>query len=160
MPVMKRYFGLNAIPLNADLGKLVLRLALPFVMLRYHGWGKVTGWANEAAGTPNLFGIQGIKNEFNTFPDYIGITSQLSYIIVAWSETIGCVLVALGLFMRLQSFVLFAVMMVAWIFHHHLGFRAPHGGETAFLFAMGFLALFLLGPGRYSLDRKYGIGRS
>lgn len=156
---MKKYFGLNAIPLNADLGLLLLRLALPFVMLRYHGWGKVTGWANESAGLPNLLSVEGVKNEFHTFPDYIGITSELSYLIVAWSETFGCVLIALGLLMRLQSFVLFSVMMVAWIFHHHMGFRAPNGGETAFMFAASFLALFLLGPGKYSLDAKYGIGR-
>lgn len=157
---MKKYLGLDAIPLNADLGLLLYRVAFSFVMIRYHGWGKLTGWQDDSAGLPHLFGLAGAKVEFHTFPDYIGISSELSYLIVAWSETFGCILVALGLATRLQSFVLFAVMAVAWVFHHHMGFRAPHGGETAFLFAVAYLTLFLTGPGKYSLDRKWGVGRT
>ncbi|MCF3649265.1 DoxX family protein [Synoicihabitans lomoniglobus] len=157
---MKKYLGLNLIPLNADLGLLLYRVAFSFVMIRYHGWGKLTGWQDDSAGLPNWFSLAGAKAEFHTFPNYLGISSELSYVIVAWSETFGCILIALGLVTRLQSLVLFSVMMVAWIFHHHMGFRAPHGGETAFLFAFAYLTLFLAGPGKYSLDRKLGIGRS
>lgn len=158
--MLKKILGLSFLPLNADVGLLLFRITFPFVMLRYHGWGKLTGWADESAGLPNLFSLEGARNEFHTFPNYIGISSELSYVLVAWLETFGCISIALGLATRLQAFGLFIAMMVAWIFHHQMGFRAPHGGETAFLFAFGFLMLFLTGPGKYSLDRRYGIGRS
>ncbi len=154
---MKKLLGLSFLPLNTDVALLMLRLALPFVMIRYHGWGKLTGWRDEAAGLPNGFSLAGARKEFHSFPDLIGISSELSYVLVTWLETFGCIAIMLGLATRLHALGLSITMLVAWSLFHHFGFRAPHGGETAFLFAFGFLALFLAGPGKYSLDQRWGI---
>ena len=158
--MLKKIFGLSLLPLNTDAGLLVLRLTLPFVIIRYHGWGKLTGWKDEAAGLPNGFSLAEAKKEFHTFPDLVGISSEVSYVLVTWFETFGCIAIMLGLATRLHALGLSVVLVVAWSLFHQFGFRAPHGGETAFIFGFTFLALFLIGPGKYSLDHKYGIGRT
>lgn len=154
---MKKFLGLSFIPLNADLGLLLFRLALPFLMIRFHGWGKLAGWEDESIRLPRLFSLEGAAKEFHTFPNYVCIGSELSYVLVTWLETFGALCIMLGLFTRIQSFGLFFAMMVAFFFHHNASFN---GGETAFSFAFCYLLLFFAGPGRYSLDRKLGIGRT
>lgn len=154
---MKTILGLSFLPRAADLGLLILRLTLPWVMLRYHGWGKLTGWRDEPAGLPHWFSLAGARQELHTFPDYLGLSSEVSYVVVTGLETFGCLGIMLGLATRLQAGALTIVMLVAWSFHHHFGFRAPAGGETAFMFAVIYLLLFLTGPGKYSLDRRFGL---
>lgn len=154
---IKQYLGLSALPLNSNIGLLLFRIALPFLMVRYHGWGKLAGWANESTRSVNLFSLDGAIKEFHTFPNYIGISSELSYVLVAWLETFGAMAIVLGLFTRIQSLGLAFTMFVAFFFHHNGEFN---GGETAFSYGFCYLLLFFTGAGKYSLDRKFGIGRS
>lgn len=151
-----KFFSLSFIPLNADLGLLLFRIALPFLMIRYHGWGKLAGWKDESIRLPNFLSLDGAVKEFHTFPNYIGISSEVSYLLVTWLETFGSIAIMLGLFTRIQSAGLFIAMMVAFFFHHGANFN---GGETAFSYAFCYLLLFFTGPGKYSLDRKLGFGR-
>lgn len=154
---MKKFFGLSFLPLSPDLGLLAFRVVLSALVIRYHGWGKLTGWENEPLHLPNVFGFDGVRKEFHTFPNYIGISSELSYTLVTWFETFGCAMILLGIFTRLNSLGMFITLMVAWYFHHHQRFSGPGSGELPFAFAFGFLLLFLAGAGKYSLDRKFGI---
>lgn len=154
---MKKFLGLPFIPLNADLGLLALRVAVSCLMIRYHGWGKLTGWENEKIRLPNLFALDGFRKEFHTFPNYIGISSELSYLLVTWCETFGSMLIIAGLLTRLHSLGLFITMMVAWIFHHHMLLTGPGAGELPFSWAFVYLLLLLTGPGKYSLDRNLGL---
>ncbi len=154
---MKKFFGLPFLPRNADLGLLCLRLTLPVLMIRFHGWGKLAGWADEPMHLPNLFSLAGARKEFHTFPDYIGISSELSYLLVTWLETFGSIMIIAGLCTRLNSLGLFITMMVAWTFHHHMHFSGPNAGEMPFAYGFCYLLLFLAGPGKYSLDRRLGI---
>src|SRR5690606_1139058 len=154
--VMKKLLGLSFAPLNADLGLLLFRIALPFLMIRYHGWGKLAGWADESQRLPRLFSLEGARKELHTFPDYLGIGSEASYLLVTWLETFGALCIMAGLLARLHSLGLAVAMLVAFFFHHGASFN---GGETAFAYAFCYLLLFLAGPGRYSLDRRLGIGR-
>jgi putative oxidoreductase len=154
---MKKLFGLSFLPLNADLGLLLLRVAISFLMVRYHGWGKLTGWADEPTHTPNLFGLDGFWKEIHTFPNYIGIGSEVSYLLVVWFETFGSMLIALGLFTRIHALGLFCTMAVAWFFHHHMRLSGANAGEVPFAFAFCYLLLFLAGSGKFSLDRKLGL---
>jgi putative oxidoreductase len=154
---MKKFLGLGWIPLNADLGLLLLRVAVSWLMIRYHGWGKLTGWADEKVRLPNLFSLEGARKEFHTFPDYLGIGSELSYLLVTWCETFGSLAIMAGLLTRLHSFGLAITMAVAWGFHHHMRLTGPGAGELPFSWIFVYLLLALAGPGRFSLDRRWGL---
>ncbi len=154
---MKKLFGLSFLPLNADLGLLCFRAALAWVVIRYHGWGKLAGWQDEPRHLPNLFALDGVRKEFHTFPNYIGISSELSYTLVTWFETFGCMMIILGLFTRLNALGMFITLTVAFFFHHHMRLSGPNSGEVAFTYAFGFLLLFLAGGGKFSVDRKIGV---
>jgi len=154
---MKKFLALSILPLNADLGLLFLRVAVATLMIRFHGWGKLTGWADETMRVPNLFALDGLRKEFHTFPNYIGISSELSYILVTWFETFGAMMIIVGLFTRFNSLGLFITMMVAWGFHHGMRFSGPNAGEMPFAYAFCFLLLVFAGAGKYSLDRKFGF---
>ncbi len=154
---MKKLLGLSFLPLTPDLGLLALRVALSFLMIRYHGWGKLTGWADEKLRLPNLFSLAGAEKEFHTFPNYIGISSELSYVLVTWCETFGSMFIIAGLCTRLHSLGLFITMMVAWVFHHHMLLTGPGAGEVPFAYGFCYLLIFLAGPGKYSLDRRLGL---
>jgi len=154
---MKKFFGLTFVPLNADLGLLFLRIAFGWLVLRYHGWGKLAGWTDEPNHLPNLFALDGLRKELHTFPNYIGISSELSYLLVTWFETFGCVMIIAGLFTRLNALGMTITLMVAWYFHHHMRLSGPNSGEVAFAYGFAFCLLFLSGPGKYSIDRKFGV---
>ena len=154
---MKRFLGLSFLPRSPDLGLLFLRLTLPVLMIRYHGWGKLTGWADESMRVPNLFSLAGAEKEFHTFPDYIGISSELSYVLVTWLETFGSAMIIVGLCTRLNAFGVFITMMVAFFFHHQMRFSGSNAGEMAFAYGFVYLLLFWSGAGRFSLDRKLGL---
>lgn len=151
---MRKFFELSRIPLNADLGLLLFRVVLGTLVIRFHGWGKLTGWKDERAHLPNLFSLDGLRKEFHTFPNYIGISSELSYVLVTWFETFGCLMIILGFYTRFNALGMFITLMVAWIFHHQMAFSGSNSGETAFAYAFGFLLFFLAGPGKYSLDLR------
>lgn len=153
---MKKYLSLSFLPLKPDLGLLALRVTVSFLMIRYHGWGKLTGWADEKIRLPNLFALDGLRKEFHTFPNYIGISSELSYVLVTWCETFGSMFIMAGLLTRLHSLGLFITMTVAWTFHHQMRLTGPGSGELPFSWIFVYLLLFLAGPGKYSLDHRLG----
>jgi len=157
---MKKFLSLSWLPLAPDFGLLALRIAVSFLMIRYHGWGKLAGWADESIRLPNLFSLAGVQKEFHTFPNYIGLGSEVSYVLVTWCETFGSLAIIAGLLTRLHSLGLCITMTVAWIFHHHLKLTGAGSGELPFSWAFVYLLLFLTGAGKYSLDAKFGWGRS
>lgn len=154
---MKKLLGLSFVRAFPDLGLLLFRVVLAGIVLRYHGWGKLAGWQDEPMHLPDLFSLDGFRKEFHTFPDYIHISSELSYLLVTWFETFGSMMIIAGLFTRLNALGMVITLMVAWIFHHHLRLSGPNSGEVAFTYAFGFLLLFLSGAGKYSVDRRLGI---
>jgi putative oxidoreductase len=102
-----------------------------------HGLAKLCNFPPGASGPhPGLAG-------FGTLP---GVAGGL--------ETIGGVLIALGLFTRITAFILSGEMAVAYFMAH-----APHGfypllnkGEIAVLYCFVFLYLAAAGPGPWSID--------
>lgn len=138
---MKFLLGLHFIPLDADLGLLLLRVALAGLMIVFHGWEK----------------LMTARRQFHTFPNLIGIGSELSYVLVVWLEVFGAVFIALGLLTRLHALGLAFTMFIAWLLWHERRFTGPNAGEMAFAYLFGYLLLFLAGAGRYSLDRLLGL---
>jgi len=58
----------------------------------------------------------------------------------------------LGYYTKLSSLVCMLTMTIAIILRHS---NNPFtGGEVALLYLVGFLIIFLMGPGKYSINKK------
>ena len=70
-------------------------------------------------------------------------------------ETVGGLLIVLGLFARPAAFILSGEMAVAYFMAHAPRgfFPALNGGDAAILFCFIFLYIAAAGPGAWSLDR-------
>jgi|SRR6185369_8658416 len=92
----------------------------------------------------------------------------------AWIETIGAVLIILGIGTRYVAFILSGEMAVAYFMSHagtvmgpvpnsqpgvgpHSFFPHLNGGEITVLYCFLWLYLASRGPGRYSVDSAAGI---
>lgn len=131
---------------RVDLGLLVVRVGVG-VMFMTHGFPKMIrgpeGWA-KLGGTMANFGIEFLPAVWG----FLG----------AFSELVGGLLLALGLFFRPALVLLAATMVVATRHHFARGDSltdASHAIEAGILF----VGLFLTGPGRHALDATFGRGR-
>lgn len=129
----------NSLEKYRDVGLLIVRLGFGLGFLFYHGWGKLVGgperWAQVGGALGNL-GI-GFGHTFFGF-------------MAAFSEAVGGLLVAVGLFFRPASALLAVTMFVATANHYATGRGSPsHAAKNTLLF----LGLILIGPGKYSLDQ-------
>lgn len=107
----------------------------------------VTGLTFLAHGVIKLFGFpEGAQPGQQEIATLLGVGAIL--------ETVGGVLIILGLFTRPTAFVLSGMMAVAyWMFHAPSSlYPAVNGGDAAILFSFIFLYLVTSGPGAWSLD--------
>jgi len=98
-----------------------------------------------AHGTQKLFGFPGGGSPFRLVT-LLGAAGAI--------ETVGGVLMLVGLFTRPVAFVLSGEMAVAYFIRHAPGGRWPivNGGELAVLFCFIWLLFVAAGPGPWSLD--------
>ncbi len=121
-----------------DEGLLILRIGFGIGFLVFHGWRKLMGgpeaWAN-----------------YGDVMEYIGIGFWHTFFgfMAAFSESVGGVLVALGLFFRPAAILLCITMVMASVSHIASGRGSP---GNALKNASLFLSLLFIGPGKYSLD--------
>lgn len=118
-----------------DFTLLLLRLGFGGLMAINHGWGKLG----------KLTGGGEIK-----FYD-IGIGAEASLALAVFGELVCAALLAAGLFTRFAAAALVITMAVA-VFGAH-GDDIFGDGEHALLFLLGYLAILITGPGKYSADR-------
>jgi len=86
------------------------------------------------------------------FPDPIGLGATLSLILVLIAEVVGPLFVIIGYKTKLATIPTIIMMMVA-AFVVHLS--DPIGTkEKALLFLIGFIAIYLAGPGKYAIDKN------
>ena len=126
---------------NQDLGKLVLRLSLGLLVL-LHGVAKITGGIGFITQVVQDAGLPG----FVAYGVYIG-------------EVVAPVLVILGLHVRLGAAVIALNMAVAIFLVHTAELFALNqtGGwalELQGMFLFGAVAVALLGPGNFSVNKK------
>lgn len=128
----------NALEKYRDVGLLILRIGVGLGFLFYHGWGKLVGGAERWTNVGGVMSRIGIDFGHTFF----GFMAALS-------ETLGGVLLALGLFTRPVCLFIGFTMLMASISHYTSG-RGNPGNAMKFLFV--FIGLFFIGPGKYSLD--------
>lgn len=136
---MKKYLNLliHEWKIGIDSGSLILRLVFGFVLLYGHGFEKLTV----------IFSGQEIQ-----FMDPIGIGANTSFYMAAFAEGICAILLILGLFSRLATFILAINFLVVFIFHAFIAGDGFAVLELRFFYLFAFIALTLTGPGKFSLD--------
>ncbi len=93
--------------------------------------------------------LQGFESLSATFPDPLGIGSQLSLSMAIFGELVCSTAVIFGFLTRLAIIPMAFTMTVAF-FITHGGSLAE--GELAFAYLVVFVLLFFAGPGKYSID--------
>ncbi len=122
--------------LQTDIGLLLLRVTGAGLLLT-HGIPKLS----------KLFAEGPIQ-----FGDPIGIGAGPSLFLATFAEFLCAVLVLIGLKTRWATIPVIITMAVAALIVHATD---PFGAkEKALLFLGIFICIFLLGPGKYSIDRK------
>lgn len=143
-----------------DLGLLLLRAGVGAIMVA-HGLQKLFGWWNG----PGLDGFEDmLVNQSNTAIGFQGDWAQPLAIVGALSETIGGVLLVLGLLTPIAASAVLGVMLVAAAYKTTLAggfsfFAAAGGVEFELLLALCAAVIILTGPGLYSLDNPRGWAR-
>ena len=108
-------------------------------MLIAHGWPKLMSFSKQAAA----------------FPDPLGVGHTTSLALAVFGEVVCMSLLIVGAFTRLAALGGAVTMAVAF-FLVHGGKLGKDSGEMAFLYLVGFVAIFLTGPGLFALDTKLG----
>lgn len=131
-----RLFSSGTSVSNVDFTSLILRVAAGSFMIYGHGASKFS----------KFFSDDAIE-----FIDPFGISATATLGLVIFAEVICAVLVIFGLMTRWALIPLMLTMLYAvFVAHGDDPFRQK---EMGLLYFFIFVALMLLGPGKYSLDR-------
>ena len=123
---------------TSDLGLLVLRLGFSGLMLT-HGWGKLQ----------MLLEGQGAE-----FPSVMGMPGTLSLVLAVIGEFVAPILIIVGWKTKLASlFPIITMAVAAFVVHASDPFGKK---EFPLLYLFGFLAIFLLGAGKLSIEGRKG----
>lgn len=123
--------------MKENIGKLLLRIVFGGFMVFSHGWGKMM----------KLF-----TGDPTQFADPLGLGAPTSLGLTVFSEVFCGVLILVGLFTRMATIPLIITMLVAAFIVHG---GDPFGDrEMAFIYLLGYVAIYLLGPGKYSADAQ------
>ena len=134
---MRKLFSTKYSASAFNLAMLILRIGFGGLVLP-HGYDKLVNFAaNEKA-----------------IINFLGIGQTMSLVLLIFSEFFCSLFVMLGLFTRFATIPLIFSMTVAVTIAHKGQIFGE--GEHAALFAVGFLALLLVGPGKVSVDGMIG----
>lgn len=128
-----------------DFTALILRIGFGAFMLFGHGMGKLKMLL--AGGEIG-------------FPSVVGIPPSMSLGLAVFAEFVACIFIILGYKTRLAALPMIITMMVAAFIIHGsdpLFLQNANGGpskEPALIYLIGFIAIYLLGSGKYSMDDK------
>lgn len=121
-----------------DISLLLLRVVFGLSMMFNHGWSKLLKLVN---GDPSKFA------------DPLSLGPEVSLVLTVFAEVLCSFFLVIGLFSRFALVPLMFAMTIA--------FFVIHGGdpfaerEKALLFLAVYIALFISGPGWFSIDGRY-----
>lgn len=123
----------------SDGALLFVRVALATIVIWVNGWPKLAG----GAAAWKSFAVR--EMGLTLWPAVWGF-------IAAMGQTVGCVLLILGLFFRPSALLLVLIMgVVAFVDYQAKGLgSATHALELTLFF----LLLLFVGPGRFSVDKS------
>jgi putative oxidoreductase len=138
IPALGRYYGFAS-----DLAYLIVRVTAG-LMLIPHGWPKV--FTRGAAGVATSLANYGLP-----FPLAGAYT-------IMFLETIGGILIAIGLFTRpIAALLVIEFLVIIFVAHWSRGYGVGAGGiEFPLMWGLILLAILLRGGGPWSVDRKLG----
>ena len=122
-------------------GLLILRLGIGAMMI-VHGYPKLVGGTAMWTKIGSAVGPFGLHD----FPAFWGFMA-------AFAEGVGGLLFLLGFLFRPACFLLLVTMAVASA-KHLSGGDGLGGASHAIELAVLFLAMFIIGPGKYSIDKS------
>ncbi len=125
-----------------ELGLFFLRAATAGSMLLAHGLPKLLSYADK----------------METFPDPLGIGSNVSLALAIFAEVFCSIALLFGLMARLTAGALAFTMLTAFFLVHGPDPFAKK--ELALMYAVPCLTIVLTGAGRFSLDQVLFAGRS
>lgn len=113
---------------------LFLRISIGTFML-VHGYGKLVHFSEWAPGFKTTF---------------LGLSPTISFTLLVFAEFFCSLLLILGLFTRLAAIPLLIAMIMAVVKGHNKDIFGE--GEHAAMYAVVYIVLILIGPGRISVD--------
>lgn len=125
-------------PVQTDLALLLLRVLLGGLLLRLHGIGKIGGLSADPV----------------QFADPFGIGPAASLFLSMFAEVVGSALLILGLATRWAALLVVINLLTAFTLAHGMVLIGQGSGELPLVYLIGFLVLFLAGPGKFSIDAK------
>ncbi|MFD1770675.1 DoxX family protein [Sphingobacterium suaedae] len=117
----------------SNLSAFILRVGFGVLMIPRHGYVKLV--------------------EFNErkeqFMDFLGLGGTVTLSLTIFAEFFCSILLILGLFTRLAAIPLLITVLVIFSVHNWEFFGKY---ELATAFFIGYVSIFILGPGKFSLD--------
>lgn len=130
---MKKLFSIGYTSSAFNIAMFVLRVGAGVLMI-HHGYDKLVHFQSYAP----------------KFMNFMGLGSNVSLSLVIFAEFFCSIFLMLGLFTRLAAIPLLIDMAVAVAKAHNVEILGE--GEHASLFFLIFLFIFIIGPGRISID--------
>jgi len=120
-----------------SLGLLILRIGLAGTMAVRHGLPKLLDFANS----------------MHSFPDPIGLGSEVGLALVVFAEFLCSLLIVVGVFTRFAAIPVVVAMAVAFFVVH--GADPFTKKEMAFIYLTGFACILATGAGKFSADALF-----
>lgn len=143
---MKKLLSTTIEPIHLSLGLLLIRIIIVVVMA-FYGYEKLMHFSEMAASD---FWAKEIS--------FLGLTGKVPLALTVFAEFFCSLLLLIGLFTRLalipllicMGYIIIVVAQFSIIDNGDNGIQV----NTAFVYFMIYLALFLTGPGKYSIDAQ------
>lgn len=143
---MKKNLLISFQPINLSLGILLVRIIIG-VLMAFYGYQKLINFETMAASD---FWAKEVS--------FLGMTGKTPLALTIFAEFFCSLLLIIGLFTRLSLIPLLICM--GYIIAFVAKFEVIHSGDngievnTAFVYFVIYLGIYLAGPGNYSLDYK------